>query len=240
MALAAALRHTSDAAEGRALLEQVQASGEANAQRLYLLGEIARNENNESAVVQNLERMRQESPASPWFEQALLSAANMYLLEKNYDRAIDMFREIQQRFQSSPRASYANWKAAWLTYRQGRTENAKKDFENQVMWYPDRPEVPAALYWRARIAEDEHDYAMARAWYTKLGDRFHNYYYGYLGRERLAQLPAVGGQCCAHPGCDSGADSGAEGAGTGSAGAGGSAESVARREEPVAGQCRAE
>jgi len=190
VALAAALRHTSDAAEGRALLDQVQASGEANAQRLYLLGEIARNENNESAVVQNLERIRQESPASPWFEQALLSAANMYLLEKNYDRAIDMFREIQQRFQTSPRASYANWKAAWLTYRQGRTENAKKDFENQVMWYPDRSEVPAALYWRARIAEDEHDYAMARAWYTKLGDRFHNYYYGYLGRERLAQLPA--------------------------------------------------
>jgi soluble lytic murein transglycosylase len=190
VALAAALRHTSDAAEGRALLDQLQASGEANAQRLYLLSEIARNENNESAVVQNLERIRQESPTSPWFEHTLLLAANMYLLEKNYDRAIDMFREMQQRFQTSPRASYANWKAAWLTYRQGRTENAKKDFENQVLWYPDRPEVPAALYWRARIAEDEHDYAMARAWYTKLGERFHNYYYGYLGRERLAQLPA--------------------------------------------------
>lgn len=189
VALAAALRHTNDAGEGRALLEQVQASGEANAQRLYLLGEIARNENNESAVVQNLARLRQEAPASPWLEQALLSAANMYLLEKNYDRAIDMFRESQQRFPKSPRASYANWKAAWLTYRQGRTENAKKDFENQVTWYPDRPEVPAALYWRARIAEDEHDYATARAWYTKLGERFHHYYYGYLARERLAQLP---------------------------------------------------
>ena len=189
VALAAALRHT-NASESRELLNQLQAVGEANAQRLYQLGEIARNENNESAVVQNLERIRQESPTSPWFEHTLLLAANMYLLEKNYDRAIDMFREMQQRFQTSPRASYANWKAAWLTYRQGRTENAKKDFENQVLWYPDRPEVPAALYWRARIAEDEHDYAMARAWYTKLGERFHNYYYGYLGRERLAQLPA--------------------------------------------------
>jgi soluble lytic murein transglycosylase len=190
VALASALRHTS-ASESRTLLEQVQAAGEANAQRLYLLGEIARNDNNESAVAQNLERMRHEAPASSWFEQALLSAANMYLLDKNYDRAIDMFREMQQRFQSSPRASYANWKAAWLTYRQGRKDNAKRDFENQVAWYPDRPEVPAAVYWRGRIAEDEHDYAVARAWYTKLGDRFHNYYYGYLGRERLANLPAA-------------------------------------------------
>lgn len=189
VALAAALRHSNGVNESRTLLTQVQASGEANAQRLYLLGEIARNENNDSTVIQNLEHMRQEATTSPWFEQALLSAANMYLLEKNYDRAIDMFREAQQRFQTSTRASYANWKAAWLTYRQGRTENAKRDFENQVSWYPDRAEVPAALYWRARIAEDEHDYAVARAWYTKLGDRFHNYYYGYLGRERLAKLP---------------------------------------------------
>ena len=52
-------------------------------------------------MVQNLERIRQEAPASPWFEQALLSAANMYLLEKNYDRAIDMFREMQQRFRGT-------------------------------------------------------------------------------------------------------------------------------------------
>ncbi len=190
VALASALRHV-NVNEGRALLEQLQASGEVNAQRLYLMGEIARGENNESAVVQNLERMRREATASPWLEQALLSAANMYLLQKNYDRAIDLFREMQQRFQGSSRASYAHWKAAWLTYRQGRTENAKRDFENQVMWYPDRPEVPAALYWRARIAEDEHDYAVARAWYTKLGDRYHNYYYGYLGRERLEKLPAA-------------------------------------------------
>jgi len=188
VALAAALRHTNPS-ESRTLLEQSQATGEANAQRLYLLGEIARNNNDASAVTQNLERMRQEATASPWFEQALLSAGNMYLLQKDYDHAIDMFREMQQRFQTSPRASYANWKASWLTYRQGRKDNAKKDFENQVAWYPDRPEVPAALYWRARIAEDEHDYAVARAWYAKLAERFHNYYYGYLGRERLANLP---------------------------------------------------
>jgi soluble lytic murein transglycosylase len=190
VALAAALHHT-NAGESKALLEQIEATGEANAQRLYLLGEIARNGDNENAVVENLERMRQQATTSPWFEQALLSAANMYLLEKNYDRAIDMFRESQQRFPGSARASYANWKAGWLTYRQGRKENAKTDFENQVAWYPDRPEVPGALYWRARIAEDDHDYTMARAWYNALGERFHNYYYGYLGRERLAKMPVA-------------------------------------------------
>ena len=189
VAVAAALRHLNNTTESRTLLEQVQASGEAEAQRLYLLCEIARSEKNESAVVQHLSRLRQQAATSPWFEQALLSTGNMYLLAKDYDHAIDMFRELRQRFQSSPRASYAHWKAAWLTYRQGRRDVAKKDFEDQVLWYPDRPEVPAALYWRARIAEDENDYTLARAWYAKLSDRFHNYYYGYLGRECLAKLP---------------------------------------------------
>jgi soluble lytic murein transglycosylase len=189
VALASVMRHT-NAGEGRTLLEQAQASGEANAQRLYLLGELARGSDNEGALVANLELMRTEAPASPWFEQALLSAANYYLLEKNFDRAIVLFREMRQRFQSSPRASYANWKAAWLTYRQGNREEAKQAFENQVAWYPSGPEVPAALYWRARIAEDERDYPLARAWYTKLSERFKNYYYGCLGRERLAALSA--------------------------------------------------
>jgi len=62
-ALASVLRHTNPAEE-RTLLEQMQASGEANAQRLYLLNEIARNENNTSAMAQNLERLRQEAPTS--------------------------------------------------------------------------------------------------------------------------------------------------------------------------------
>jgi soluble lytic murein transglycosylase len=190
VALASVLRHT-NAGEGRAMLEQAQASGEGNAQRLYLLGEIARSADNEGELTANLERMRQQAPASPWFEQALLSAANYYLLEKNFARAMVLYREVRERFPSGSRASYANWKAAWLSYRQGNREDAKQAFENQVAWYPSGPEVPAALYWRARIAEEERDYGLARAWYAKLGERYQNYYYGCLGRERLAALPGA-------------------------------------------------
>jgi len=192
VALASVLRHT-NAGEGRALLEQAQASGEANAQRLYLLGEIARSDANEGELAANLERLRQQAPASGWFEQALLSAANYYLLQKDFDRAIVLFREVSERFRSSPQASYANWKAAWLSYRQGNREDAKQAFENQVAWYPNGPEVPAALYWRARTAEQDRDFGLARAWYTKLGERYQNYYYGCLGRERLAALSASAG-----------------------------------------------
>lgn len=190
VALGAALKHTS-AGDSRKLLERAQATGEANAQRLYLLGEFARGDNNEGAVLANLDAMRQQCGSSPWFEQALVSAANMYLLQKSYERAMLLFREAQQRFPAAEKASLYHWKAAWLTYRLGRFDQAKRDFEEQVSWYSSKPEVPAALYWRARVAEDEQDYRLSRAWYTKLNERFRNFYYGLQARERLARLPVT-------------------------------------------------
>jgi soluble lytic murein transglycosylase len=142
-------------------------------------------------VQRTLNELRQFGPASPWLEQALLSAGNMYLLKRDYDHAIDYFRELQQRFPNGTRASYAHWKAAWLAFRQGRTDEARKGFEDQVALYPDSAEIPAALYWRARIAEEEGKPAMARAFYQKLSDRFRNYYYAEFGRQRLRALPGA-------------------------------------------------
>jgi soluble lytic murein transglycosylase len=95
---------------------------------------------------------------------------------------------LQQRFPNAARASYAHWKVAWLSFRQGRTAEAKDLFEQHIALYPASGEVPAALYWRARLAEEDGEPAKARAYYQKLGDRFRNYYYGYLARQRLVKL----------------------------------------------------
>ena len=135
-----------------------------------------------------LTELRLYGPTSPWLEQALLSAGNMYLLKRDYDHAIDYFRELQERFPKGTRASYAHWKAAWLAFRQGRTDEARKGFEDQIALYPDSNEVPNALYWRARLAEEEGNPAMARAFYQKLSDRYRNYYYAEFGRQRLKAL----------------------------------------------------
>jgi soluble lytic murein transglycosylase len=116
----------------------------------------------------------------------------MYLLKRDYDHAIDYFRELQQRFPNGTRASYAHWKASWLSFRQGRTDEARQGFEQQIALYPESAEIPAALYWRARVAEEEGNPAMARAFYQKLSDRFRNYYYAEFGRQRLKGLSAAG------------------------------------------------
>ncbi len=132
--------------------------------------------------------MRKAAPTSPWLEQALLNAGNIYLLRNDNDNAIAAYREIEQRFPTGQRAHYAHWKAAWLSLRQGRTADAKAGFEQQIALYPDSNEVPSALYWRARLAEEDGNSAMARAFYQKITDRFRNYYYGPLARDRAANF----------------------------------------------------
>jgi soluble lytic murein transglycosylase len=190
LAWATALEKNGSSRDAHKILTSMGAqSGDAEAERLYLLSETARSTSDDEAVQRTLNELRQFGPASPWLEQALLSAANMYLLKRDYDHAIDYFRELQQRFPNGARASYAHWKASWLNFRQGRTEAARQGFENQIALYPDSAEIPAALYWRARVAEEDGNRAMARAFYQRLSERFHNFYYAELGRKRLKSLP---------------------------------------------------
>lgn len=189
LTLAMALEKSGRSHEARQILTSMGAQqGDAEAQRLYLLSETARSTSDENAVLATVNQLREFGPTSPWLEQALLSAGNMYLLKRDYDHAIDYFRELQQRFPKGTRASYAHWKAAWLSFRQGRMEDARQGFETQIAVYPDSAEVPQALYWRGRMAEEENNPGMARAFYLKLGERFHNYYYAEFARQRLKNL----------------------------------------------------
>jgi len=85
-------------------------SGDLDAQRLYLLGQVAFASNDNDAFYRSVDELRQTAPASPWLEQALLSAANLHLVHHEYDQALDAFREAQQRFPTGARASYVHWR----------------------------------------------------------------------------------------------------------------------------------
>ena len=193
LAMAEALRHAGREKEAKKALESMPgATPEINAQRLFNLGEIARGANDDDGFLRILDQLRQTAPASPWLEQALLSAGNIYLLRHDYDRAIDSYRELQQRFPNGGRASYAQWKATWLSLRQGRRADAEKGFEDQIELYPSSGEIPAAVYWRGRLAEEDGEPAKAQAYYQKVSERFRNYYYGELARQQLKKLKIDG------------------------------------------------
>jgi soluble lytic murein transglycosylase len=188
VALAAALYHGGRTWEAQQTLGRLPPiTGEPDAQRKYLWLEMERPD--PDRVEQTLSSLRGSYPRSPWFEESLLSAANMYLLQPNYERAAALYGEIAERFPAGKYAAYAHWKAAWLKFRLGRNDEAKRLFEKQVELYATSNQVAPALYWRARLAEEEHDDARARAYYQKIVDRFHNYYYAERARARLRALP---------------------------------------------------
>jgi soluble lytic murein transglycosylase len=187
--LADALHRAGRNREARAELTALpNATADQNAQRLYILAEVAWSLDENDTFFRTVDELRQSAPASPWLEAALLSAANLHLVHHEFGPALDTFHELQQRFPNGSKASYAHWKAAWLTLRQGNKEEAKKQFEEQIELYPGGNEANAALYWRARLAEEDNQPEMARAFYEKLSERYHNYYYAELGRERLNKL----------------------------------------------------
>lgn len=189
LALADCLQHSGQTRDARKLLDSLPVTTpEVAAQRLFYIGESQRNANDDDGFLHTLGDLRQAAPTSPWLEQALLSAGNIYLLRHDYDKAIDSFREMEQRFPSGARAHYAHWKVSWLSLRQGRNPDAKNGFEQQIALYPNSVEVPAALYWRGRLAEEDGDNPMAAAFYQKISERYRNYYYGPLARERMGKL----------------------------------------------------
>jgi len=188
LGLANALYRSGRAREAREVLQGIQpGNADAAAMRSYMLLEVARPD--EPRVEELLSAMRASAPESLWFQEALLSAGNMYLLKPDLQRAASLYMELQQRFPTGKYGAYAHWKAAWLNFRLGKKEDAKSLCEAQVQKYPESTQVVPALYWRARIAEEEHDYGKARAWYSKIVNRYRQYYYAELSRDRLKTLP---------------------------------------------------
>ncbi len=189
VALGGALRQSGRAREAKQILEPLSSvTGEVAAQRLYNLGEIARSDDDDAAFQNYLAQLRQVGPTSPWLEQALFSSANKYLVKRDSPKAEALYRELAQRFPNGTHGSYAHWKSAWLLWRQGQGAEARREFEQQILLFPDAPEVPAALYWRGRAAEEDGEPGRARAYYEKLTRRNRSFYYAELARQRLKEV----------------------------------------------------
>jgi soluble lytic murein transglycosylase len=172
------------------IAQSAAAAPETKAQALYFLAEIAREKNDNDHRTELIVQLRTLAPESPWLQEALLSVANMYLIKKDYETAARFYSEIYQRQRNGRFSPYAHWKAAWLTYRLGKKDDAKRLFDEQLDFYPTSAEVPAAIYWRGRLAETDGDQPLARAYYSKLSEKYRYFYYANLGRDRLSKIGA--------------------------------------------------
>ncbi|HEX4606122.1 MAG TPA: transglycosylase SLT domain-containing protein, partial [Candidatus Angelobacter sp.] len=130
-------------------------------------------------------QLRTLAPDSQWMTDALFSAGNMYMLRRDYAVAVPFYAEIYQRQKNGTLSPYVHWKTAWLTYRMGKREDARRLFQEQLEIYPGSPEVTAALYWLGRMAEDDGNKPLADVYFRKLTGDYRYFYHANLARVRM-------------------------------------------------------
>ncbi len=161
--------------------------------KLYLYAEISRTEKDRAGHDAIITQMVSQYPHSRWLEEALYSGGNMYLLTHDMPQAIYHYNLLVERFPNSTYAPSAHWRDAWMNYRLRNYAEAARLMDEQVVRYGAGIEVPAALYWRGRMYEEqEHDFGHAAAYYRSLNANYTNFYYGVLARTRLSVLGQQG------------------------------------------------
>ena len=165
---------------------------ETGARRMYLLMELARDRGDATNQQALVAQMETRFPSSPWLAEALYSSGNMYLLLKDYPHAIAYYGDLATRFPTHKYAPSAHWRAGWLNYRLAQFPEAARLFDEQIRVYAGGKEIPSALYWRARIYEDqEQKPASAAAYYRTITRVFPHFYYAMLAQDRLTRLGSV-------------------------------------------------
>ncbi len=165
---------------------------ENGARRAYLLMELARDRNDQEAQQALVEQMKARFPHSEWLAEALFSSGNMYLLSRDYPRAVAYYSYLAEHFPQNEHAAAVHWRAGWLSYRQGLYSDAARMFDEQIRLYPSATETVSALYWRARLLEtQDHKPAAAAADYRAIVRTYQHFFYAQMARERLQTLGSL-------------------------------------------------
>ena len=173
---------------GRREVERLPTTADdSGALKIYLLAELSRSEGDQAKHDALITGMVQRYPTSRWLEEALYSGGNMYLLLHDPAQAIYHYGLLVKMFPESAYAPSSHWRMAWMNYRLRNYSEAARLMEEQIARYEGGLEIPSALYWRARIFEDEdHNFAQSANYYRALSQAYTNYWYAGLARQRLA------------------------------------------------------
>jgi soluble lytic murein transglycosylase len=163
---------------------------EAEAERLYYLEEASRKTDNDTEMTAAVKQLDEHYPQSAWRLKALIAAGDNYLLTKDRERYIPLFKAAAEGFPDDGSTSYAHWKVAWDAYLSDKPERASL-LREQVERYPDDSRAGTALYFLGRIAETGGKFGEARAYYDRISAQFPHFFYGVLARKQLRDKVAA-------------------------------------------------
>lgn len=174
------------AAAHRELASLESLAPDADAERLYYLLLCARRLNNQEEVDQTLDRLGRLYPASNWRLQALIAAANRYLTTNQMDAYEPLYRACYETFPKDAEAATCHWRVTWGHYLRRRPDAADL-LRAHLRLFPSAESASAALYFLGRLAEDAHDSAAARSYFSEVAGQYPNQYYATLARDRMAK-----------------------------------------------------
>ena len=166
---------------------------DADAQRLYYLGECQRHINAPDEMLATVKKLSQQYPQSTWRLKALVSAGNCYLLQNRPDVYEPLYKAAYESFPDDLAAPACHWKVAFSDYLRRRSTAAER-LREQLERYPSDARTSASLYFLGRLSESEDNFSGAKAYYEKIVNLYPNYYYATRARERLADTKIVGSE----------------------------------------------
>ncbi len=140
-------------------------SPEADAERLFYLLQCARRLNHQEEVNERLEQLGRLYPNSKWRLEALVAAANHYLIENQPDSYEPLYRACYESFPSDEQAAGCHWKVVWSHYLRRRPDAAEL-LRAHLRLFPASEQASGALYFLGRLSEASLDARGARTYYT--------------------------------------------------------------------------
>ena len=181
---AAQYRRVQTSAAHQWLLNIQVSDPELAAERLYYLAECARRLNRIPEFLARAEELAAKHPKSPWTEEAYFSLGNYYLLQKDSAASRRWYERTARAFPKGQYADRAHWKVCWRAFLDG-DPRVRDLFEEHARLYPLSGQASAAMYWLARLLEQDGDAATAQGLYRTISERFPHYYYAMLAEQRM-------------------------------------------------------
>ncbi|HEX5482327.1 MAG TPA: transglycosylase SLT domain-containing protein [Terriglobia bacterium] len=160
------------------LSKPVHHNPEADAARLALLVRANELAGDQSSMLKALDEIYKKYPHSVSYGDALAYAGSYFARQGFWQTAAQYYEPLVRDFPANFFGKEASWRVAWYGVLAGKTDAAEAALRDFLRRYPDSPHTSAALYWLARIEDQQGNGSEARETDDFLARRFANTYYG--------------------------------------------------------------
>jgi soluble lytic murein transglycosylase len=166
------------------------ASPALNAERLALWVEACAREDNSSGALEALSQIKAIDAHTSSFESALYSVGNLFFRLGEWQNASRQYQTLVESFPQGGYAQEVDWRLVWCYYLAGAHDQARQALQDGLTHHPRSSHTPAALYWLARLEEEQGNVVDAQALYSLLQNRFAHSFYAEQASLQQRKLPA--------------------------------------------------